>query len=248
MTIKNYIPNALTLANIFCGCIGTLFAMNNHLDWAAGIVAIGVLFDFLDGFFARILNAQSEIGLQLDSLADVITSGLVPGVFMYQLLDRAAGIPWGTALNSIHFNIAYLGFAITLASAYRLAKFNVDDGQSTSFKGLPTPANAIFIISLPLVLLYGESNYFPGLIGAFQDALANQYVLLGITALSCWLLNSPIRLFALKFKSFNIKDNSLRYGFLILAALLLNFLGYLGILLIIVSYILLSLIFSKSAN
>ena len=238
MAIKKYIPNTFTMANLFCGCMATLFAMNNHLEWAAGFVAVGVFFDFFDGFFARILNAQSELGLQLDSLADMVTSGLVPGVVMYKLLDEATGTPWGTVLTSLHFNIAYLGFAITLASAYRLAKFNIDSEQTSSFKGLPTPANTIFILSLPLILLYGEYAFA-------EEALKNPYVLLAITALSCWALNSKMSLFALKFKSWAFAENKVRYAFLILAALLLIFFKFLGIPLIIILYVVMSLLFRE---
>jgi len=238
MTLKKYIPNTFTMANVMCGCLATIFAVNNHLDWAAGFVAAGVLFDFFDGFFARILNAQSELGLQLDSLADMITSGLVPGIIMYKLLDEAVGTPWGATLTSIHFNVAYLGFAITLASAYRLAKFNIDTEQTHSFMGLPTPANTLLILSIPLILLHEDY--------AFAKALfTNTYVLLGITAVSCWLLNARIPLFALKFKNWSFTDNKVRYVFLLLAVLSLILFHFLGVMISILAYILLSLIFRE---
>ena len=168
----------------------------------------------------------------------MITSGLVPGVVMYKLLDNAAGVPWGTALNSIHFNIAYLGFAVTLASAYRLARFNIDSSQSHSFKGLPTPANTIFILSLPLILLF-EHN------AVAKEILTNPYVLLAITLLSCWALNARFRLFALKFKTWGFAENKVRYIFILLAAVSLIAFGYLGIPLSILLYVGLSLVFER---
>ena len=238
MTIKKYIPNTFTMANIMCGCLATLFAINNQLDWAAGFVVVGVFFDFFDGFFARLFKVQSELGLQLDSLADMITSGLVPGIIMYKLLGEAVGTPWGDTLSHAYFYVPYLGFAITLASAYRLAKFNIDTEQSNSFIGLPTPANTLLILSIPLILLYEEY--------AFAEALfTNTYVLLGITAISCWLLNARIPLFALKFKTWNVADNKVRYIFLILTVFSLAIFHYLGVMISIVGYVVLSLLFRE---
>jgi len=145
MNIKKYIPNALTMGNLLSGCIAILFAVHDQMECVAIFVALGIFFDFFDGFFARLLNVQSGVGLQLDSLADMLTSGVVPGIVMYQLLLDASDVPWGASLEDYHFNIAYIGFIITLASAYRLAKFNVDDRQTNSFIGLPTPANALLL-------------------------------------------------------------------------------------------------------
>ncbi len=241
MKIKDYIPNTFTLANIFSGMVGVYFAANNQLEAAAYAVLAGIFFDFFDGFFARMLNAQSEVGLQLDSLADVITSGAVPGIIMFQLLSHVDS--WGNETHWLQSDVdwqsapfvPFLGFAITLASAYRLAKFNVDERQSESFIGLPTPANALLIISLPLILIYQPS-------GITEALLNNTYVLLGLTALSCTLLNAEIPLFALKFKTWGIVANKLRYGFLLLALILLFWLQFLAVPLIIVLYVLVSVI------
>ncbi|MEX0361790.1 MAG: phosphatidylcholine/phosphatidylserine synthase, partial [Allomuricauda sp.] len=158
--MRSYIPNFLTLLNLFSGCVATVFAVQNQLEMAAIFVFIGIFFDFFDGLAARALHVQSEIGVQLDSLADMVTSGVVPGIVMFQLLDMSqasgwsegqlAGIPW---LGVDVAPIAFFGFIITLASAYRLAKFNVDENQVSSFIGLPTPANTLLILSLPLILL-----------------------------------------------------------------------------------------------
>ncbi|WP_127024766.1 CDP-alcohol phosphatidyltransferase family protein [Flagellimonas beolgyonensis] len=244
--MKSYIPNFLTLLNILSGCIATVFAVLNQLEWAALFVFIGIFFDFFDGLAARALNVQSEIGVQLDSLADVITSGLVPGVVMFQLLNMSQSGGWNLAFGhevteSMAWyggkinTISFLGFAITLASAYRLAKFNVDENQVSSFVGLPTPANALMILSLPLILMYHNNEFLGGII-------LNPWFLVGLTALSAYLLNSPIKLFALKFKNWSFKENGVRYLFLIGSLIMLLTLKFLAIPLIIIFYILASLL------
>ncbi len=236
MRLKKYIPNALTMGNLLSGCIAVLFAVHDQMEYVAIFVALGIFFDFFDGFFARLFNVQSEVGLQLDSLADMVTSGVVPGIVMYQLLLDATDIPWGASLDAYHFNIAYIGFIITMASAYRLAKFNVDDRQTNSFIGLPTPANTLFIISIPLILIYGEY--------AFAKAVfTNPYALIAITIVSAYMLNAEIHLFALKFKTWNFAKNKVRYLFLVASVVLIVFLQYVAIPLLIVLYVLLSLVF-----
>ncbi|RIV45300.1 CDP-alcohol phosphatidyltransferase family protein [Flagellimonas pelagia] len=235
--MKSYIPNFLTLLNVLSGCIATVFAVFNHLEWAALFVFIGIFFDFFDGLAARALNVQSEVGVQLDSLADVITSGLVPGIFMYQLLNMAERGGWNLGFgHDIELSVMpFLGFVITLASAYRLAKFNVDENQVSSFVGLPTPANTLLIISLPLILMYHNNEVLNGII-------LNPWFLIGLTILSAYLLNSPIELFALKFKNWSFKDNGIRYLFLIGSLIMLLTLKFLAIPIIILAYILMSLI------
>ncbi len=238
MSIKNYVPNAITMGNLLSGCIAVVFAVNDRLELAAIFVALGIFLDFFDGFFARILDASSEVGLQLDSLADMVTSGVVPGVVMYQLLEDASDIPWGATSSEQYLHFGYIGFAITLGSGYRLAKFNVDDRQTSSFIGLPTPANALFILSLPLILMYEDY--------AFAKAvLQNPYVLLLITALSCFMLNAEVPLFALKFKNWSFSENKVRYLFLLTSVLLLVFFKFLGVPLLIILYILLSAFFKE---
>lgn len=243
--MKSYIPNFLTLLNILSGCIATVFAVLNQLEWAALFVFIGIFFDFFDGLAARALNVQSEIGVQLDSLADVITSGLVPGIVMFQLLNMSQSGGWNLAFGhevtesmvwygSKINTISFIGFAITLASAYRLAKFNVDEKQVSSFVGLPTPANALMVLSLPLILMYHNNEVLSGII-------LNPWFLVGLTALSAYLLNSPIKLFALKFKNWSFKENGVRYLFLIGSLIMLLTLKFLAIPLIIIFYILASL-------
>lgn len=236
--MKSYIPNFLTLLNVLSGCIATVFAVLNHLEWAALFVFIGIFFDFFDGLAARLLGVQSEIGVQLDSLADVITSGLVPGVVMFQLLSMAERGGWNLGFIGHDAEITllpFIGFAITLASAYRLAKFNVDENQVSSFVGLPTPANALLILSLPMILLYHNNE-------VLSNIILNPWFLVVLTVLSSYLLNSPIKLFALKFKNWSFKDNVARYLFLICSLVLLITLKFLAIPMVIVLYISISLL------
>ncbi len=238
MSIYKYIPNAITMGNLFSGCMAVLFAVNDRMEYAAAFVVLGIVFDFFDGFFARLFNVQSEVGLQLDSLADMVTSGLVPGIVMYKLILHADGLPWGGDFQAQGSMLAYLGFAITLASAYRLAKFNVDDRQTGSFIGLPTPANTLFILSLPLILKFGDLAFA-------KVALENVYVLLGITALSCFLLNAELPLFSLKMKSWGIKENGMIYLFVLVSVILIFTLHFVAMPVIILLYVLLSLLFPE---
>lgn len=245
MTIYKYIPNAITMGNLFSGCMAVLFAVNDRMEYAAAFVVLGIVFDFFDGFFARLFNVQSEVGLQLDSLADMVTSGLVPGIVMYKLLLHADGLPWGGDFQAQGSMLAYLGFAITLASAYRLAKFNVDDRQTGSFIGLPTPANTLFILSLPLILKYGELAFLPDGQAGVKAALENVYVLLGVTAVSCYILNAELPLFSLKMKSWGIKENAIRYLFLLVSVILIFTMHFVAMPVIILLYVLFSLLFPE---
>lgn len=244
--MKRHIPNFITLLNLFCGCVAAVFAVMNQLELAAFFVFLGIIFDFFDGFAARILNVKSELGLQLDSLADMVTSGLVPGIVMFQLLAMSMTGGWNMDLSPqasdatfwIGLRVSplpFLGFVITLASAYRLAKFNIDEDQATSFIGLPTPANALLILSLPLILLYQNNDIL-------NSILLNQWFLIGVTFLSAFLLNSRIKLFALKFENWGFKENSQRYIFLIVSLVLLVTMKFLAVPAIILFYVLSSLV------
>lgn len=240
--MKRYVPNALTLLNLFCGCVAVLLAVNNSFVEAALFVFLGIFFDFFDGFAARKLNVQSALGLQLDSLADVVTSGLVPGIIMYKLLELAdetflqpieTSQGWTESMYWVGIKISILplmGLAITLASAYRLAKFNIDAEQQNFFKGLPTPANALLIISLPLILEFQNND-------SINEIILNKWFLIGVTVFSCWILNSNIKLFALKFKDYIFKTNATRYIFILLCLVLLIVLHFAAIPIIIVLYI-----------
>jgi CDP-diacylglycerol--serine O-phosphatidyltransferase len=227
MNIKKHIPNLITLLNLFSGCIALVFAIDLNFEMAFFFVSLGIFLDFFDGFFARLFKVSSPLGLQLDSLADMVTSGLVPGFVMFIMLNNytVATDNW----------IAYLGFIITLGSCYRLANFNIDVRQTDSFIGLPTPANALFILSLPLVLQHTNSEIV-------DLVLKNQLVLLSITALSTYILNAEIPLFSLKIKEFNLIKNKLQILFLTISVLLLVAFQFLGIPLVILFYLALSVL------
>jgi len=246
MWLKKQTPNIITLLNLFSGCIAVIFAVKGNLQEAALFVMIGIGFDFFDGFAARILKVQSELGLQLDSLADMVTSGLVPGLMMYQLLSHVVTSPtymipdsWSSELDLTVFGANYIpliGLLITLASAYRLAKFNIDTRQTTSFIGLPTPANTLLIVSLPLILAFQPEEWIAYII-------LNKTFLLGLTFVCCYLLNAEIPLFALKFKTWDFGKNKIRYIFLFLTLGLCIGLRFIAIPCVIFLYIFISIIF-----
>ncbi len=249
MTIKKHLPNLVTLLNLFCGSVAVIFAVHNNFIAAALFVFLGVFFDFFDGLLARKLNVQSPLGVQLDSLADMVTSGLVPGIVMFKLMSIAVDTPlffnatdeWNSELHWSGIGDSWLpllGLLITLASAYRLAKFNIDEDQQSYFKGLPTPANALLIISLPLIMEFQNNDLM-------NSMILNKWVLIVLTLVSCYLLNSNIKLFALKFKDWSFKNNAVRYVFIILTLVLIVLLQFAAIPVVILFYILLSLL-SKS--
>lgn len=237
------IPNIITSLNLLCGTIAVFFAISGDLITASIFVFLGIFFDFFDGLAARLLNAQSDVGLELDSLADMVTSGVAPGIVMVQLLSQAytghyfeiADAFSTTGWNTVLFGyLPLIGLLITVASAYRLAKFNVDTRQTSSFIGLPTPANTLLILSLPLILHYQFSE-------GIADIILNPWLLIGLTLVSCVLMNMELPLFALKFKTWDFKSNAIRYVFLLLCIVLLVLLKFLAIPIIIFLYIILSL-------
>ena len=219
---------------------------------AAVFVFLGIFFDFFDGLLARKLNVQSPLGIQLDSLADLVTSGVVPGIIMLKLIALSIGVndfvtseeSWTETMTWATVKVSYLpllGLLIPLASAYRLAKFNLDEDQQTYFKGLPVPANTLLILSLPLILEYQNSD-------SMNSIIINKWFLIGLTLISCYLLNSNIKLFALKFKDWSFKHNAIRYIFLILSIVAIIVLKFAAILLIILLYITLSILDRKNIN
>ena len=238
MSIKKHIPNTITLLNLLAGLLALIHAFNGNYNEAFSLVCLGIFFDFWDGFFARIWKVQSPIGLQLDSLADMVTSGVVPGLVMYKMLgDIQENQAQYNLTEDTYFMgvVPYLGFLITLASCYRLAKFNVDTRQTDSFIGLPTPANALLIMSIPMIQFHSE---FEGLV----DALSNTYVLVGITFVSSYLLNAEIPLFSLKVKSFSWEKYKMQVVFLILSVILIALLEFIAIPIIILLYVILSVV------
>ncbi len=201
MKLLKHVPNALTCANLLCGCLGIAAVFNFPVE-AAYFVWAACVFDFFDGFSARLLKVSSPIGKELDSLADVVSFGVLPAMAMFQWMNSSSesGI------------LPYAAFMIAIFSALRLAKFNVDESQSDSFIGLPTPANALFLTALPFLPEALRVTVFRG------------PILLIITVVFSLLLVAPLELIALKFKSFSWGDNRLRFTFLGLSVLLLVFL------------------------
>lgn len=239
------IPNIITSLNLLCGCVAIIFAVSGDLVAASFFAFAGIFFDFFDGLAARLLNAQSQVGLELDSLADVVTSGVVPGIVMLQLLSESitghtmditnitSQVGWNTSIVSY---LPFIGLLITVASAYRLAKFNVDTRQTTSFIGLPTPANTLLILSFPLILAFQNVTFV-------ENIILNEWFLIVMTILSCILLNAEIPLFAFKFKTWGFKENAVRYFFLALSIVLLVTLKFMALPIIILLYILISLFY-----
>lgn len=239
MNIKKHIPNLITLLNLFCGCIAVVFAFQEKFEMAFIFVCLGIFLDFFDGFFARLFKVSSPLGLQLDSLADMVTSGVAPGTIMFFMLCNALNVSnVNFTVSNVNFWISLLGFLITLGSCYRLANFNIDTRQSESFIGLPTPANALFILSLPLILKQTDSLLLLGF-------LTNPICLLIITLFSVYILNAEIPLFALKIKTFSLKKYALQIGFLLFSLLLIVVFQITAIPLIIISYVLLSVVNTK---
>lgn len=219
-------PNMLTLANLLAGCAAIIFTLEYHAyETAFWLIIAAAVFDFLDGFAARLLKQTSPLGVQLDSLADDVTFGLAPAIVMYDLYIHSASY---YGLNPEVMGWLKYGVLIIAAfSVLRLAKFNIDTTQSTEFEGLPTPANALLLTSLALLAERGA-------------VVLHQEIILVIAIAVSLLLISPIRMFALKFKGFGIKGNELRYGFIVAALALIILVPAYSLLAIIVLYIALS--------
>ena len=239
MQIKKHIPNTITLFNLASGLLAIIAIFIGYYDEAFLFVCLGIFFDFWDGFFARKFKVSGELGLQLDSLADVVTSGVVPGLMIFKLLqdiqEDDTSIYYLTEDFYYMGFVPYLGFIITLASAYRLAKFNIDTRQTDSFIGLPTPANALFIMSIPMIQFDGTHEWL-------VNALFNPFVLIIISFVSAYMLNAEIPLFSLKIKDFSWDKNKLQVFFLTIAATLLLFLGFTALPIIILLYVVLSVV------
>lgn len=228
--MKKHIPNTITCCNLISGCIATYYALQYDFSHALMFIIIGAVFDFFDGFAARLLKVSSPIGKELDSLADDITFGFAPAAIVFSLLRMLFAEEGGA-----NFTYApYLAFLIAAFSALRLAKFNLDERQTMGFIGLPTPANALFWGALSISLSSTAISY----------SWLPYVIIIGIV-LSCWLLVSEIPMFALKFKHFNWKDNELRFSFIILSGLLLLIFHWLGFAIIIPLYIIVSIINDK---
>jgi CDP-diacylglycerol--serine O-phosphatidyltransferase len=229
-TDKN-IPNFFTCLNLICGCIAIVSVFHGNLIMLATMIFLASMFDFMDGLMARSLNAYSEIGKQLDSLADMVTFGVVPGIILYtMMINRDASEVIG---NGFLFGIIkYFPFIVTVFAAVRLAKFNIDPRQSSSFTGLPTPAMGILVTSFPLIIKYDTWHLAP--------FFSNAYFILAISIILAILMVSKIRLFALKFKTVKWSDNKIQFIFLICSGVLFSIFLFAAVPLIIILYIVLS--------
>lgn len=243
--IRKHIPNFITCLNVVSGSLAVIFALKGALTAAVLLILTAALFDFLDGMAARLLKAYSPIGKDLDSLADMISFGLAPGMIMYVLLKYSL---LGKDTLSDNFSdlsifqglILSVSLLVPVFSALRLAKFNIDTRQTNSFIGLPTPANAIFICSLALIDQYGKYT-------VLDSCLLGPTSLVVLTIIFSFLLVSEIPMFSLKFKNLSWKDNKIRFIFLLVSVILISVFRFYGITATILSFIILSLIRKKSA-
>lgn len=231
--MKKHIPNAVTLLNAFAGCCALVLVFEKQFPAAVLFVGLGLLADFLDGAVARALRVKSEIGKQLDSLADMLTFGAVPGAIFYQMLSQSLPVESAT-LNPF----ALPGFLFTVFACYRLAKFNIDNRQSLSFIGLPTPAATIFVLGL---LLIAQFDSF----GFRQMVLQPWLLYLCLAALS-WLMVSELPMFSLKFARFQWQGNEIKFIFAAISLALLVLLREAALVVIILFYVLISIALSLS--
>lgn len=228
------IPNILTLINLFSGCVAVVLIFNFHVELVPYCVAVSLVADFLDGFAARFFKNASDVGKQLDSLADVVSFGLVPGLVLFQLLFQKYSSGAEFYSTSKIYLYSSPAFLVTLFAALRLAKFNVDSRQTDGFLGLATPAATIFIIGLLLVFTNNSFGLAP--------VIFDKVVLYAVILIISGLMVSEIPMFAFKFKSFGWKGNQIVYLFIILSVVLLATLKFAAIPLIIILYILVSVI------
>ncbi|HVZ55861.1 MAG TPA: CDP-alcohol phosphatidyltransferase family protein [Chitinophagaceae bacterium] len=254
--MKN-IPNYFTLLNLLFGCLAILFILQTgeqivllgpdgytqvnlpeKITWGGLCIFAAAVVDFLDGFVARLLKASSELGKQLDSLADVVSFGVAPSMILYQLLR----IHYARQEGGLDVSIAWLlpAFLVACTAAWRLARFNVDQEQAHRFRGLPSPAAGLFVASLPLILW--KPSY------GLQDYLVNGWVLYAITGLLSYLMVSRLPMMALKFTDFTWKSNRHRYLLVVIAAAALLLLKWLAVPVIVVVYVILSLAFKNEAR
>lgn len=234
MTLKKHIPNTLTCCNLLSGCFSILFLVSGMPIKAALMIFVAGLFDFLDGFAARLLHAHSPIGADLDSLADVVSFGVAPGFIMYSLMCDGMPTPiWPLGKVSL---FACFAFLLPVFSAVRLAKFNVDDRQTASFIGLPTPPMAIFMASLPLAFSQ---------LGLLRHAVLDPMLGLGIVLLFSFLMVCNRPFFSFKMHSLSWKGNELQWIFLAIAIAGFAIFRLVALPFILLLYILLSLLFYR---
>ena len=241
--MKKHIPNILTTLNLVCGLISIAMVLQNHLVWAALFIFIAAVFDYLDGTAARLLKAYSELGKQMDSLADLVSFGVAPGLIVFQLLFYRCSN--GCNILERWNVIPYLALLIPVCSALRLAKFNIDPRQEVNFIGLPTPANAIFFASIPMILLIQDRIRTFIQLDFLVALFSNPRVLAVLTVFFSYLLISDFRLFSMKFKTMTWKGNQHRFIFLILSLVLLLIFSISAVPMVILAYLLLSVAYQK---
>lgn len=230
------IPNSITLLNLFVGIIAVILLIENSLDVSDIFILtlICIFLDYLDGFIARLLKVESKFGSNLDSLADIISFGFVPGIIIYNMLKETHSDSIGSILSSL---IPFLGFIITLSSAFRLARFSTENKNDGFFRGLPTPANTIMIYSIAII---GLSDNF------FSKMIMNYNFLILLSIITSLLLVSRIKLINFKFLDFSLSRlNKIRYLLIILFIVLLLFLKINAIPLVMILYILSSLVYNR---
>ena len=226
------IPNIITLANLVSGCVAIVMAFQGHFGWVMFWVVLAAFFDFLDGALARLLRAQSALGKELDSLADVVSFGVAPSMALFVLMREE--LLFVDFLIPIAAFIPYLAFLIPACSAYRLAKFNIDERQTATFLGLPTPANGLFWASFCFgILPFVSGCYYTLFLAVFF-----------IFALS-WLMISDVPMFSFKLKKGQVRGNERQIAIVVLAIVLIALLGLIGIAMTILAYILLSILTKK---
>ncbi len=233
MKLKQHIPNAITCGNLVSGCLSILFVACGMPVKAAIMIFVAGLFDFFDGFAARLLHAHSPIGADLDSLSDVVSFGVAPGFLMYWLMVHSFDLP--QVIYQDVSPLACLAFLLPVFSAIRLAKFNNDSTQQTLFRGLPAPAMAIFIASLPLALSQ---------LGHLTDGALGYWACLGITLVFSFMMVSRLRFFSFKMKSAKWKGNEVRWIFLIVAVAAVAVFRFVALPFVMLLYVLLSIFFA----
>lgn len=236
MRIKDHIPNFITLLNLFAGLLSIYYGMIDELQFAGMMIFVAAVFDFFDGFAARLLNAKSEIGIQLDSLADMVSFGVAPAFILFHTIEFSIEL---TGISTWEY-LPFTAFIIPLFAALRLAKFNIDEEQQTSFIGMPTPAVAILLASFPIIIMVCLADNK----GLYYDIVTNPYFLAGVAIISSFLMVSKIPMFALKFTSVSWAENQTRYIFIILSVFLIFLLKLAAIPLIILLYLLISIAFT----
>lgn len=229
MNVTKYIPNTLTCLSLLSGCVACTLALQGNLYYAAIFVMVAAVFDFCDGFAARLLHAYSPLGKELDSLGDMVSFGVAPGMVLYYSLTHAApALP----LGSLNAYVPYLAFIIPVFSGLRLAKFNIDTRQTTSFLGMPVPANALFWVS---------ACYATQLLIS-ENVILYTTVALVVAVITSFLLVSEVPMFSMKIKSLAWKGNELRYLLALGAIVFIALWGFLGVAGTIVLYVILSLL------